>query len=191
MGGITFPNQPANASALEGVEEVKSANSGEDESKDQISQIDNLNNENILEQEELLIEDKNESIVEGKKDDLDESNESVAFDEELVYEEMPSCILHPGSKWKTIWNLMMMLIIVEIALVVPYRIPFEDVTPPGWFYIDVITDFLFIIDVFLNFITAIENDNGEICTDRVKIIVSYMRSWFLIDLSSSIPITLI
>ena len=92
---------------------------------------------------------------------------------------------------KTIWNLMMLIIIVEISLCVPYRIPFEDVTPPAWFYIDVITDFLFIIDMFLNFITAVENDNGELCIDRVQIIASYLKSWFLIDMASSIPITLI
>lgn len=73
----------------------------------------------------------------------------------------------------------------------PYRIPFEEVTPPAWFYIDVITDFLFLIDVFLNFITAVENDNGELCIDRAQIVGSYIKSWFLIDVTSSIPITLI
>lgn len=106
-------------------------------------------------------------------------------------QQFPTCVLNPNSMGKTLWNLMMLVIIIEISLFTPYRIPFEDVTPPSWFYIDVITDFLFLIDVFLNFITAVEKDNGELCIDRVEIVTSYLKSWFLIDITSSIPITLI
>ena len=109
----------------------------------------------------------------------------------MLIENMPRCIIHPFSKQKTAWNVLMLVLIIEISITVPYRIPFEDVTPPSWFYIDVITDFLFMIDLVLNFVTAIENDNGELCTDRKKIVVSYLKTWFLIDFMSSIPITLI
>jgi hypothetical protein len=45
--------------------------------------------------------------------------------------------------------------------------------------------------MILNFFTAIENDNGEVTVDRKKISMIYVKSWFLIDLTSSIPITLI
>jgi hypothetical protein len=85
----------------------------------------------------------------------------------------------------------MLVIIVFLSISVPYRIAFEDVAPPPWFYADTVLDFLFIIDMILNFFTAIENDNGEIIIERKRIILTYIKGWFLIDLSSSIPISLI
>lgn len=86
----------------------------------------------------------------------------------------------------------MLLLIVFLSLTVPYRIPFEDVTPPLWLYMDITIDFLFIFDVFMNFFTAIEDeDNGELITSRHKIVMAYVKSWFLIDAMSSVPISLI
>jgi len=45
--------------------------------------------------------------------------------------------------------------------------------------------------MILNFFTAIENDNGEVTVDRKKIALIYFKGWFLVDLTSSVPITLI
>jgi len=85
----------------------------------------------------------------------------------------------------------MLIIIIILSISVPYRIAFEDIAPPFWFYTDTALDFLFIIDMILNFFSAIENDHGEITVDRKKIALIYLKSWFFIDLTSSIPITLI
>lgn len=104
---------------------------------------------------------------------------------------MPRCIIHPQAPWKTIWNIVMLFLIIFLSITVPYRIPFEDVTPPEWLYLDIVIDFLFIIDVGMNFFTAIEDDNGELVTSHKKISLSYAKSWFLIDVMSSIPISLI
>ena len=60
----------------------------------------------------------------------------------------------------------MLIIIVFLSVSVPYRIAFEDVTPLEWLYADTVVDFLFIIDMSLNFFTAIEMDSGEIIGDR-------------------------
>ena len=64
-------------------------------------------------------------------------------------------------------------------------------TPLPWVISDSVLDFLFIIDMILNFFTAIENDNGEVTVDRKKIALIYFKGWFLVDLTSSVPITLI
>jgi Ion transport protein len=104
---------------------------------------------------------------------------------------MPPGIIHPQSFWKTVWNAQMLIIIIFLSISVPYRIAFEDIAPPAWFYTDTVLDFLFIIDMILNFFTAIENDNGDITIDRKRIAIIYLKSWFMIDLTSSIPITLI
>ena len=54
-----------------------------------------------------------------------------------------------------------------------------------------IMDLLFQVDLLLNFFTAYEDENGELVTSRCAIAKSYLSSWFLVDLFSSIPITMI
>lgn len=115
----------------------------------------------------------------------------MLLDEQQTAEMMPFCIIHPFVIWKTIWNFAMMILIIFLAILVPYRIPFDDGDTMGWIIIDILIDTLFEIDMILNFHTAIENENGELVTDRLKIAVSYFKGWFIIDLLSSIPITLI
>ena len=109
----------------------------------------------------------------------------------MIMENMPFLIIHPQVAWKSYWNLTMLLIIAFLSITVPYRIPFEDVTPPSWLYMDIVIDELFQVDLVLNFFTAIEDENGELCTDFKTIASSYLRSWFIIDVVSSIPISLI
>ena len=60
----------------------------------------------------------------------------------------------------------MLIIFVFLAITVPYRIAFEDVTPIEWLYLDTMIDFLFIFDMTLNFFTALEMDSGEVIGDR-------------------------
>jgi hypothetical protein len=42
-----------------------------------------------------------------------------------------------------------------------------------------------------NFFTPYEDENGELITKRWLIARAYLKSWFLVDLFSSIPITMI
>jgi hypothetical protein len=104
---------------------------------------------------------------------------------------MPKFVINPTALWKTIWNVLGLLLILFLALTVPYRIPFEDTTPDSWLYLDVSIDSIFMIDVILNFFTAYEDENGELITDRNRIAQNYLKTWFAIDLVSSAPISLI
>jgi hypothetical protein len=118
-------------------------------------------------------------------------NLNFIIEEQMMTENLPFAIIHPQALWKTGWNIAMLLIIVFLAISVPYRIAFEDITPIEWIYMDTFVDFVFIIDMILNFFTAIESDQGEVIGDRKQIIRTYAKSWFLVDLTSSIPISLI
>ena len=115
---------------------------------------------------------------------------NIVLDDDLV-DNLPRCIIHPQSPYKTVWNIIVLFMIIFISITVPYRIPFEDNTPPEWLYMDLVIDFLFIFDISLNFFTAIEDDNGELISDHGTIVKAYLKSWFLIDIASSIPISLI
>lgn len=52
-------------------------------------------------------------------------------------------------------------------------------------------DLIFLIDLFINFITIVEQENGVIITDRKVIALKYLKSWFVIDMISSVPINII
>ena len=52
-------------------------------------------------------------------------------------------------------------------------------------------DFIFIIDIAINCRTAYETPEGELEMSGLRMARRYAASWFLIDLTSSIPIDLI
>merc|ERR1712232_311703 len=54
--------------------------------------------------------------------------------------------------------------------------------------IGLLTDFIFLSDVAFNFRTGLAESNGNICMDARIVRDTYLRSWFLVDLISSIPL---
>lgn len=113
------------------------------------------------------------------------------LDDQVLKKKMPRFVINPTALWKTIWNVIGLFLILFLAITVPYRIPFEDVASDEWYYLDIVIDSIFLIDVMLNFFTAYEDENGELITEHNRIAKSYLKTWFVIDLMSSIPISLI
>jgi hypothetical protein len=61
-----------------------------------------------------------------------------------------------------------------------------------WITLDNLTDFFFIVDIIINSLTAFYDDNEEVLvTDNKIIMINYLKGWFVIDLISSVPISLI
>ena len=89
------------------------------------------------------------------------------------------------------------LLLVYTALVLPYRVAFEDITPLGWMIVDGIMDCFFVADIVLNFLTGFREENKE-GSERGGIVMScrrsalkYVKGWFVIDLLSTLPFQLI
>ncbi len=104
---------------------------------------------------------------------------------------MPRMVINPIALWKTLWNMLILLLILFMGITVPYRIPFEDKTSEEWLQLDIVFDFVFIVDLIFNLLTAYEDENGELIVKKSKIAMNYLKGWFLLDLMSSVPITLI
>ncbi len=96
-------------------------------------------------------------------------------------------ILMPNSKFKIFWNLVIIALLLYTALYVPYKIAFLDDTGIFMFYFELCVDFLFICDIFVNFISAYELSDNLIEVRIGYIFLSYGRSWFLLDLGASVP----
>ena len=48
-------------------------------------------------------------------------------------------------------------------------------------------DFLFFLDIIVNFMTAFHRDNHELIDDRCEIVKNYLTTWFFIDLLAIFP----
>jgi hypothetical protein len=79
-------------------------------------------------------------------------------DEIALTSKIPRMMINPGSVSKSYWNLAMLVLIIFIAIIVPYRIPFEENISNAWLVIDELIDTIFLIDIILNFLTVYEDD---------------------------------
>ena len=103
--------------------------------------------------------------------------------------------LLPTDKFRLCWDLLLGLIILYNIITVPIRIAFdmqlslEDKSFRSVLItsIEVAFDFMFMIDIVLNFLTAYYKVDGELVTDFQSIAIKYIRTWLLLDIVASIP----
>ncbi|XP_037309501.2 potassium/sodium hyperpolarization-activated cyclic nucleotide-gated channel 1 [Pungitius pungitius] len=99
-------------------------------------------------------------------------------------------IIHPYSDFRFYWDLTMLLLMVGNLIIIPVGITFfKDEHTPPWIVFNVVSDTFFLMDLVLNFRTGIvKEDNTEITLDPQQIKIKYLRSWFVVDFISSIPV---
>ncbi|KFU83955.1 Potassium/sodium hyperpolarization-activated cyclic nucleotide-gated channel 4, partial [Chaetura pelagica] len=88
------------------------------------------------------------------------------------------------------WDLIMLFLMVGNLIILPVGITFfKDENTPPWIVFNVLSDTFFLADLVLNFRTGIVvEDNTEIILDPHTIKMKYLKSWFLVDFISSIPV---
>ena len=90
-------------------------------------------------------------------------------------------------------DIFIMIILVFVAIILPYRMAFYDSDPsPAWMSIWLIIDVVFLVDIILTFCTTFTDSftNVEVF-DHKRIALKYLKSWFVIDLISCIPFDII
>ncbi|KAM4052868.1 potassium/sodium hyperpolarization-activated cyclic nucleotide-gated channel 2 isoform 2-T2 [Anomaloglossus baeobatrachus] len=99
-------------------------------------------------------------------------------------------IIHPYSDFRFYWDFTMLLFMVGNLIIIPVGITFfKDETTTPWIIFNVVSDTFFLMDLVLNFRTGIViEDNTEIILDPQKIKRKYLRTWFVVDFVSSIPV---
>jgi hypothetical protein len=81
-----------------------------------------------------------------------------------------------------------MILMFYIATYFPYRTCFYDETTPVMAFVDTIIDIFFIVDIVLNFFTVVQaSGSTKFIVSHKLIAKKYMKSWFFIDLFTSIP----
>ncbi|XP_073704608.1 potassium/sodium hyperpolarization-activated cyclic nucleotide-gated channel 2-like [Garra rufa] len=99
-------------------------------------------------------------------------------------------IIHPYSDFRFYWDFTMLLFMVGNLIIIPVGITFfkEETTTP-WIIFNVVSDTFFLMDLVLNFRTGIIiEDNSDIILDPKTIKKKYLKTWFIVDFVSSIPV---
>ncbi|XP_025068455.1 potassium/sodium hyperpolarization-activated cyclic nucleotide-gated channel 3 isoform X2 [Alligator sinensis] len=117
------------------------------------------------------------------------SHKAVEIEQRRVQSAGP-WIIHPYSDFRFYWDLIMLLLMVGNLIILPVGITFfKDENTPPWIVFNVLSDTFFLADLVLNFRTGIVvEDNTEIILDPHTIKTKYLKSWFLVDFISSIPV---
>jgi len=88
--------------------------------------------------------------------------------------------------------LMIALIVAFSVVAIPLQVAFDSqgggLSAFAW--VLVACDLVFIIDILFSFATAFRDENQHVVHDPMRIAQHYIRSWFLLDFLSSVPIEL-
>ena len=88
-------------------------------------------------------------------------------------------MLHPESRKIVFWNGLLILSILYNCVVIPFQFftKFVLIPPPIAFLFDLVSDLIFILDIYLRFNTGYVV-RGEFIDDRRQIRQRYLQSWF-------------
>ena len=101
---------------------------------------------------------------------------------------LPCLIIHPENQLKSVWNVYIGILLIYTALIMPFALSFIDSSgKDAWFYIDLLLDSSFFIDLLINLSSAFYRNDGVLVTSRKAIFLQYLKSWMIMDLASCIP----
>jgi Ion transport protein/Cyclic nucleotide-binding domain len=103
-------------------------------------------------------------------------------------ETTPLFVIHPESKVRSVWNIILACLLLYTAILMPYLMAFTDeVIWDAWFYISLIIDILFLVDFVLNCFTAYYDNESVLIVSHKQIFTNYLKGWFLFDLVACFP----
>jgi hypothetical protein len=106
--------------------------------------------------------------------------------------QLPFLVIHPYSTNKELWTLFINLLLLYTVTAMPFTMAFMDIQlySPLWCF-DVSVDFLFVVDILVNFTTAYFDIEGELVNSRTALATHYAKSWFFLDFSATVPCIII
>lgn len=101
----------------------------------------------------------------------------------------PHCVLMPENPFKSIWDVLMIVLLGYVLIVMPLRVAFYD--QDGIDPVELTVDSLFFIDIILTFFTAYEDKDGKVITKHNLIAKNYLKGWFVLDVVATFPFYLV
>ncbi len=99
-------------------------------------------------------------------------------------------MIRPDNPYRVRWNLLMTVVIIWFAFSAPFAMAFA-LSPFGWWYaVELVFTLLTLVDIGLSFNTGFESQHNQVTVivmSRSVVARNYLKTWFLLDLISSIP----
>jgi len=127
----------------------------------------------------------------GTKDSVRSGASSMDFGHEMT-SSRNKCYIHPERPFRMSWDFCAMMLILTLSVVVPLEVCFfwDADAPPVLSGFANFLDIFFILDIFMNFLTAFHEGHGisgRLVTDFKGIAKHYAKGWLWIDLVASFP----
>ena len=82
----------------------------------------------------------------------------------------------------------MLIILMLNVILLPIAIAFfQDAGHPGWLTFNCISDFIFFLDIVLNFWTGIITDENTVILELREVRKLYIKKWLILDITSIFP----
>lgn len=92
----------------------------------------------------------------------------------------------PDSKFKTFWNIAVIVLLAYTSTFVPFQVAFVDQDSSFEIFLNYLVDILFGVDIIVNFLSAYET-NHRVETRLKPIAKNYLTGWFTLDLVATFP----
>ena len=77
------------------------------------------------------------------------------------------CIIMSNNHWKIMWDVWILMLLLVIVVIVPWRLAFYGDRDIVWIVIYWVIDFFFLIDIILTFFTSVSDGKNIMeITDR-------------------------
>ena len=102
--------------------------------------------------------------------------------------------IHPKSTFRRWWNMLIIVLLVYRAIMTPYRAAFSDMALDASLGVDVFFEFIFLLDVIINFQTGyyersrVMGKPAVVRMGRKDIAKKYFGSYFAFDVLGILPI---
>ena len=110
-----------------------------------------------------------------------------AADEEEK-EQLAWYLLHPRTRLRSLWNLVVIGLLAYTATIMPFRLAFEDTETFAWQVVEWSLNGLFFADIIVNCFSAYYDDEGKLITSHKQILWTYLRTWLLLDIAGCLPL---
>lgn len=118
-------------------------------------------------------------------------NKIEAAQNPVVVYTLRTYLFSPSNIFIVLWNILYILAVVETGLIMPFRLAFLDSDADvNWLYFDSAIDMVFLLDIFITFNLTYLNEEGVEVKSRHLIAKRYVKSWFVADLISCLPMML-
>ena len=104
-----------------------------------------------------------------------------------------SGLFAPDCTFRRRWDVAQLILVIYVALGVPYRLGFDrpvQLWSFPWFWVDLMVDIYFIVDIIVALRTAFYSKSGELIVLKQEIRNHYIKRspyWFFIDVAACFP----